>query len=283
MSVPDVNGLLATALRDNSVSMLDFSGQIHGLKDKHALYLRPGAAIGVVLHNTGGLVTLPNLVGTWKDKEPNPPPSHLAIDQAGQVGRYVRLQYADCATENTNRHLSIELQAVANGDLTEAQVRSAAIIVAFANVVYGIDLAVSSSRTAKGVAHHSLFVDKGNPLGHFGCPGPAIIARKEDILRQARTFAAAMAFEDEPAGRWHVQVNGFTWLYTFDANGGVTWLDQGNKMTGRGTWSISAGVISFAWYGSATKETWNKPLRPTERDGTCIMKGKTYDVKAVRL
>jgi hypothetical protein len=282
-SIPDVNALLKKTLSDNGVGVEDYTSQIHALKYKFPLYLRPGNPIGIVMHNTSGLVALPNLVGTWKSKEPKPPPSHLAIDQSGRVGRYVRLQYADRATENTNRHLSIEFQAVANGDITEQQIRSGALIAAFAHVVYGMDLVVSQSRTAKGLAHHSLFVDKSNPDGHFNCPGAAILARKDAILEKAREFAGKLAFEEEPAGRWQVQVDQWTWIYTFDANGNVTWLDPYNKQTGRGSWRINAGKLSFAWTNSQTKESWDLPLKPTAQTGVCTMDGKTYDVTAVRL
>src|SRR5262249_48920571 len=97
---PDVNALLTKTLEEQGVGVLDFTPQIHALNFKFPLYVRPGGVIGIVMHNTSGLVTLANLVGTWKAKEPNPPPSHLAIDRSGAVGRYVRLQYADRATEN---------------------------------------------------------------------------------------------------------------------------------------------------------------------------------------
>lgn len=282
-SIPDVNALLKKTLGDNGVGVEDYSPQIHALKFKYPLYLRPGNPIGIVMHNTAGLVALPNLVGTWKSKEPSPPPSHLAIDQSGRVGRYVRLQYADRATENTNRHLSIEFQAVENGDITGQQIRSGALIAAFAHVVYGMDLVVSQSRTGRGLAHHSLFVDKSNPDGHANCPGAAILARKDAILEKAREFAATLAFEDEPAGRWQVQVDKWTWIYTFDPNGNVTWLDPNSKESGRGTWRINAGKITFAWTNSQTKESWDLPLKPTAQTGECTMSGKTYDVNAVRL
>jgi hypothetical protein len=282
MGVPDVNGLLVKTLTDHGVGSADFTGQIHALKYKAPLYLRPGNPIGIVMHNTAGMVTLPNLVGTWKSKEPNPPPSHLAIDQAGQVGRYVRLQYADRATENTNRHLSIEFQAVEGGGITSQQITTGAIIAAFAHVIYGVDLAIAESRTAKGLAHHSIFVDKGNPQGHSNCPGGAIIETKGRLLEQARRIAAAMAFDDEPAGRWYVRVDKWAWLYTFDANGNVSWLDQGNGKSGKGTWRVSPGVMTLSWTGSATRETWTLPLRPAAQGGSCTMDGETYDVKAVR-
>jgi hypothetical protein len=281
-SIPDVNGLLVKTLVEQGITVSDFTAQIHALRFKYPLYLRPSAALGIVMHNTSGMVTLPNLVGTWKNKEPNPPPSHLAIDQAGRVGRYVRLQYADRATENTNRHISIEFQAVENGDITGDQIRTAAIITAFAHVVYGVDLVIAESRTAKGLAHHSLFVDKGNPDGHTNCPGLAIIGRKGEILKQAKELAATMAFDEEPAGRWQVKVDQWTWIYTFDANGNVSWLDPFNQKTGKGTWKVNPGEISFSWTNSTTKESWTLPLRPTAQPGKCTMDGKTYDLSAAR-
>lgn len=282
-SVPDVNALLKKALDENGVGVEDYSPQIHALKYKFPLYLRPGNPIGIVMHNTSGMILLPNLVGTWKSKEPSPPPSHLAIDASGRVGRFVRLQYADRATENTNRHLSIEFQAVENGDITEAQIRSGAIIAAFAHVVYGVDLVVSMSRTAKGLAHHSLFVDKGNPDGHFNCPGAAILARKDAILEKAKEFVPKIAFDDEPAGRWQVQMDRWTWIYTFDPNGNVVWLDPFNKETGKGTWKIVGEKIILSWFESQTKESWDLPLKRTEQTGDCTMHKKDYKLTAFRL
>jgi hypothetical protein len=282
-SIPDVNELLRKELVDRGIKVLDFTSQIHALKFKYPLYVRPGNAIGIVMHNTSGMVTLPNLVGTWKSKEPNPPPSHLAIDQAGTVGRYVRLQYADRATENTNRHLSIEFQAINNGGITGDQIKSAAIIAAFAHQIYGVELAIANGRAVSGLAHHSLFVDPGNPDGHANCPGAAIIGRKSDIISKAKEFVAKMLFTDEPAGRWEVKVDQWKWIYTFDANGNVSWRDPFNNQTGKGTWKVNSGVISISWVGSTTKESWNLPLRPTAQTGKCTMQGKTYDLKAVRL
>jgi hypothetical protein len=42
MSIPDVNGLLVKTLADHGVAAADFTAQIHALKYKAALYLRPG-------------------------------------------------------------------------------------------------------------------------------------------------------------------------------------------------------------------------------------------------
>lgn len=277
---PNVNELLRKTLKDNGVAVSDFTAQILGIKFKYPLYIRPGSVIGIVMHNTSGMVTLPNLVGTFKN---NSSPSHLAIDKSGAVGQYISLEYADRATEHTNRHISIEFQAVENGGITGYQITSAAIIAAFSHVVYGIDLAIAESRTAKGLAHHSLFVNKGDPGAHANCPGLGIISRKGEILEEAKELAAKMVFDDEPAGRWQVKVEDWVWIYTFDPNGSVTWLDPFNKKTGRGTWKINGKFITFSWVNSTTKENWELPLKSTAQNGNCTIDGKSYVLHAVRL
>ncbi len=283
MGIPNVNEMLKKTLTAQGIAILDFTAQIHGLKFNFPLFIRPGNATGIVMHNTSGLSSLPGLVDTWRSKEPNPPPSHLAIDQSGTVGQYIRLEFADRATEHTLMHLSIEFQAVENGDITDQQIKSAAVITAFAHVVFGVELGIANSRSAKGLAHHSLFVDKGNPQGHMNCPGLAIIGKKEEILEQAKGFVSQMAFNDEPAGRWRVRVGQWMWIYTFDVNGNVTWLDPFNQKTGRGRWTVKGSLISISWTNSKTIETWNLPLQPAAQTGSCTMDGEDYDLHAVRL
>src|SRR5262249_35286226 len=58
------------------------------------------------------------------------------------------------------------------------------------------------------------------------------------------------------------------WMYTFDANGGVSWLDPFNGKTGKGTWSIRSDEMTLSWTGSATKETWKVPLAPGDKAGS---------------
>lgn len=280
---PNVNALLKQCLTDRGVAVTDFTTRIHALNYKYPLYQRPGNPMGVVMHNTDGLILLENLVGTWKNKEPSPPPSHLAIDQSGAVGFYVRLEYADRATENTNRHLSIEFQAVRFGDLTGPQMDTAAIIAAFAQVVYGVDLAIANSRADRGWAHHALFVDPKNPDGHRACPGDAIIGRKSDILTKAAAIVPLLAFEDEPAGRWDVRVDRWNWIYTFDPRGNVSWRDPYNNMTGTGTWENRGGRLVFTWHNSQTTESWDLPLKATDQLGRTRMKGVDYEVRARRI
>ena len=85
-----------------------------------------------------------------------------------------------------------------------------------------------------------------------------------------------------PVGSWTVRVGQWTWIYTIDATGNVTWRDPYNNETGKGTWKIASGVISFAWSQSTTTENWNLPINPTTQTGKCTMKGTPYGLNAVR-
>lgn len=86
-----------------------------------------------------------------------------------------------------------------------------------------------------------------------------------------------------PVGEWRVTVDRWLWIYTFDANGNVTWRDPYNNLSGKGKWQISSKVIYFTWFNSTTTESWNLPIQPSQQKGKTTMKGKTYDVNAVRL
>jgi len=86
-----------------------------------------------------------------------------------------------------------------------------------------------------------------------------------------------------PVGDWRVVVGQWTWIYSFDASGNVTWRDQGNGQNGKGTWKVVPGAIKFSWANSTTTESWKTPIKPSDQEGTTTMKGKTYPVNAVRL
>ncbi len=269
-SHPNVNVLLTGVLKANGIVVLDFTAKTHAIPMRFPLYLRPGNPIGIVMHNTSGLIDLNNLVGTWANKT-SPPPSHLAIDQSGRVAYFVSLNHADRATENTNKHISIEFQAVENGDISQAQIKSSAIIYGFLHDVYGIEFAVANTRQARGLAHHSIFVNLKDPEAHANCPGAAILARKPEIIELAKKSATTIDFGDEPTGLWQVRVDRWLWIYQFGADGTVTWRDPYNGRSGTGTWKTNSGKLSFSWKGSKTVETWDLPLSATAQTGACQM------------
>jgi hypothetical protein len=124
----------------------------------------------------------------------------------------------------------------------------------------------------------------------FGAP---LIARLERIRSQydsdslptvtLASIAKPISPALNPVGDWRVAVGQWTWIYSFDASGNVTWRDQGTGQNGKGTWKNAPGVINFQWTNSTTTESWKTPIKPSEQKGTTTMKGKTYEVNAVRL
>lgn len=99
-----------------------------------------------------------------------------------------------------------------------------------------------------------------------------------DLVTIAKTYKP----EVNPIGVWDVRVNDWHWVYTFDANGNVTWRDPYNGMSGKGKWSIQPSAISFVWFGSTTTESWDLPIKPKSQTGKTRMKDKTYVLTAVR-
>jgi len=85
-----------------------------------------------------------------------------------------------------------------------------------------------------------------------------------------------------PVGDWHVRVAQWLWIYTFDADGGVTWRDPFNGESGKGKWQIGTGAINFTWLGSSTTENWNLPINPQAQTGKTVMGGKLYHSNAFR-
>lgn len=85
-------------------------------------------------------------------------------------------------------------------------------------------------------------------------------------------------------GEWQVRVDQWLWTYKFDANGNVTWRDPFNNQSGMGRWQVAPGAITFTWFNSTTTEKWAPlPIDPAGQKGKTTMKGKTYDVNAVRV
>jgi hypothetical protein len=86
---------------------------------------------------------------------------------------------------------------------------------------------------------------------------------------------------DSPVGTWQVKVTPWTWIYEFDAHGGVRWTDPMNGLTGKGTWKLANGRLSLSWApASKTTEQWDLPLKSSDEKGHCIMDGVTHSVTA---
>lgn len=271
--MPGINAMLTRVLNLYGVGVEDYSTQAHSIPGMSPLYGRSWNPVGIVMHNTDGLIEMKNMVPSWARKK-LPPPSHLGIHQNGTVAYFVRLDFADRATEHTNKHISIEFQAVHNGDLTDAQLYSAGLVYAFLHNIYGIPFTVASTREQAGLAHHALFVDANNPEGHFTCPGPAIIGRKQDVIDRAKAYAVQMDMGSTPIGFWWARIPGYVWLYQFKVDQTVTWKDPYNGENGTGTWKQVSSEVRISWKGSKTIEKWTK-IEGANAEGTVKYEGET--------
>jgi hypothetical protein len=61
-------------------------------------------------------------------------------------------------------------------------------------------------------------------------------------------------------GKWTVKVKTWNWEYEFFAGNKVTWRDLDSGEKGVGSWATSSKLVNIAWHGSATKESWLRPL-----------------------
>ncbi|GBU17954.1 MULTISPECIES: hypothetical protein [Methylobacterium] len=69
------------------------------------------------------------------------------------------------------------------------------------------------------------------------------------------------------AGRWSVSFKKWKWIYTFEDDGKVSWVDPLNNLGGDGRWAENGKLINLTWYGSETKESWYRPIVPEKQSG----------------
>lgn len=71
----------------------------------------------------------------------------------------------------------------------------------------------------------------------------------------------------ELIGKWTVWVKGWVWEYEFSPGGKVTWRDTRSYEKGEGRWTMSGTLVNMSWNGSATKESWRRPLNTADHSG----------------
>lgn len=146
-------------------------------------------------------------------------------------------------------------------------------------------------------------------IGNASVYGPAAVvqnARIVTLLNNAPLLANILALElrsvpspppilDRPivvlktdaqllTGWWWVQVRQWSWVYHFDAQGGVRWTDPYNLKTGKGTWKVSDNGISVSWAPtSKTTEIWDVPILTGQQTGNYFMQGGPFPLKAMKI
>src|SRR3954469_3240760 len=76
-----------------------------------------------------------------------------------------------------------------------------------------------------------------------------------------------MPDDREILGTWTVKFMHWTWEYTFTPDARVTWRDPLNNEHGEGRWGLGPKVVWITWKDSATKESFNRPIMPTNQAG----------------
>lgn len=213
-----------------------------------------------------------------------PSSAHFGNPKSGQLEQFVDTDDQAFAQKGGNpAWLSVENEGKSGDSLTPSQLSNLAQLMAYLNFNHGVPLKEANTPSESGLGYHGM--GGGGWGGHLQCPGRPIIGQRSLILRAADGLMHGhrARLEFDPIGRWRVKVDRWVWEYTFAAKGAVSWIDPFNKMTGKGKWRVIGETITFAWDQSTTKETWNLPLDPRDQRGTCVMKGKTYEVHATRM
>ena len=122
--------------------------------------------------------------------------AHFVVARDGRIAQLVDTAHvAWCQKAGNASWLSVECEGRTPNALSDAQVSAIARILAKCHAVYDIPLQVTSDPTGCGLGHHSM---GGIRWGHQDCPGPAIIAQKGEIVRQALMVGDSDVPDPEP-------------------------------------------------------------------------------------
>lgn len=154
--------------------------------------------LAMVLHTAEG--TYEGTIG-WQNNAGSQVSSYFVVAKDGRIAQCVDLDNRAWTQASGNPdHIGVEFEGFGSrGEaLTDAQVTSAASILAWLHQVYGVPIqATDDPRNGRGLIWHGA---GGNDWGgHFGCPGPAIVGQRAVILARAASKAGQPAPPPVPA------------------------------------------------------------------------------------
>lgn len=151
------------------------------VKDPSRLKPFRGTPKGLVLHisnsrgNTlGGLLC--NFDGCGGLPPDNPFPSHFGVERSGRIGQFLDTSNRSLAEEGPS-YFSIECCASPGDALTGAQIGAVARLYAWLSATFNLPLKKCDMTGDMGIGYHAMFI-----TGHKHCPGPAVIAQRDEIL-----------------------------------------------------------------------------------------------------
>lgn len=141
---------------------------------------------GMVLHIAQG--TYQGTIG-WEHNPAAQVSSYFVVGPEGQITQLVDLANKAWTESNGNDHwIGVEFAGFVPQALTPAQVEAAAQILVWLHAVYLVPIqATDDPVNGHGLGWHGM--GGASWGGHFGCPGPAIVAQRPQILARALALA----------------------------------------------------------------------------------------------
>lgn len=142
--------------------------------------------LGMVLHITDGHPNFGGLVATWSHPDRRVS-AHFAIARRGTIAQFVSMNDVafavggDRQSNDDARWLSVENVARPGESLTDQQISSNGLLLAWLHKLEDIPLQITDNRSVPGLGYHGMFL-----RAHLHCPGAPVIAQRNAILESAR-------------------------------------------------------------------------------------------------
>jgi hypothetical protein len=162
----------------------------------------PNRTVGQMVHPVMGLVLHieeGNEAGTagWFHNPNAQVSAHFGVGKDGTLQQWVDTDDKAWAITSGNRFwISIENEGMPGDSLTLQQITAVAKVLAWLHAIDGVPLVKTDSTTQRGLGWHGM---GGEDWGHPNCPGPAIIAQRDQIIQAAQEFLTAGALWLPPA------------------------------------------------------------------------------------
>lgn len=149
---------------------------------------------GMVLHTAVG-----SYEGTisWQNNPASQVSSYAVIAKDGRMAQCVDLDNRAWTQGSGNPFwIGVEMEG-SSEPLTDAQLQTTARLYAFLVQTYGIPLQKTDDPAGMGLGWHGM--GGGAWGGHYNCPGPAMVAQRDEILRRAAVILNRPAPGPAPA------------------------------------------------------------------------------------
>jgi hypothetical protein len=156
---------------------------------------------GLVVHITDGdrkHKKAPTLNGVWGHFN-NPrtrASAHFCISEDGEIWQFIdtaNRAWAIDGSVNDSHWISVENIALPGAMLTEGQLDGVAVLLAWLRDIAGVPLQLADTKGGSGLGYHQMF-----KIGDHACPGPNVVAQRDDILDRARNMDLGGASLGEP-------------------------------------------------------------------------------------